>query len=169
MTYALRGEWSAEVNLPFQLSDAVTFVAIAALWRPRPLPVELLYFWAFSASLQAVVTPDLRQSFPDVLWFTYYATHGGAILAACLLVFAEQRWPRPGAWRRVYLITLGFAAVAAVATIATGGNYMFLRRKPVDGSLLDVMGPWPVYMVAAAALGAVWFLALQWVADRARQ
>jgi hypothetical integral membrane protein (TIGR02206 family) len=169
VTYALRGEWSAEVNLPFQLSDAVTFVAVAALWRPRPLPVELLYFWAFSASLQAVVTPDLRQSFPDVLWFTYYATHGGAIVAACLLVFAERRWPRPGAWRRVYLITLGFAAVAAVATIATGGNYMFLRRKPVDGSLLDVMGPWPVYIAVAAALGAVWFLALQWVADRARQ
>ena len=164
MTYALRGEWSAEVNLPFQLSDAVTFVAVAALWRPRPLPVELLYFWAFSASLQAVLTPDLRQSFPDVLWFTYYATHGGAILAACLLVFAERRWPRPGAWRHVYLITLGFAAVAAVATIATGGNYMFLRRKPAGGSILDLFGPWPWYIVGAAALGLALLLVLDAIA-----
>ena len=165
----MRGEWSAEVNLPFQLSDAVTFVAIAALWRPRPLPVELLYFWAFSASLQAVATPDLRQSFPDVLWFTYYATHGGAILAACLLVFAEKRWPRPGAWRRVYLITLGFAAVAAVATIATGGNYMFLRRKPARDSLLDLMGPWPVYIAGAAALGLALFAALDALAKWTRR
>ena len=168
MTYALRDEWSAEVNLPFQLSDAVSLVAVAALGRPRPLLVELVYFWAFTASLQAVATPDLRQSFPDVLWFTYYATHVGALLAACLLVFGERRWPRPGAWRRVYLITLGFAAVAAVATLATGGNYMFLRRKPVDGSLLDVMGPWPLYIATAAGLGLLLFLALQWVADRAR-
>jgi hypothetical integral membrane protein (TIGR02206 family) len=169
VTYALRGEWSAEVNLPFQLSDAVSLVAVAALWRPRPLLVELVYFWAFTASLQAVVTPDLRQDFPDVLWFTYYATHVGAILAACLLVFVERRVPRPGAWLRVYAITLGFAALAAVATIATGGNYMFLRRKPVDGSLLDVMGPWPVYIVAGAALGLLLFFALDRLARRLRQ
>ena len=169
VTYALRGEWSAEVNLPFQLSDAVTLVAVAALWRPQaPLLVELLYFWAFTASLQAVITPDLRQEFPDLLVFTYYATHCGAILAACLLVFGAGRVPRRGAWKRAYAITLAFAAVAAAATLATGGNYMFLRRKPVDGSLLDVMGPWPVYIVAAAALGLVLFAALAALARATR-
>ena len=169
MTYALRGEWSAEVNLPFQLSDAVTLVAVAALWRPQAqLLVELLYFWALTASLQAVITPDLRQEFPDVLFFTYYATHCGAILGACLLVFGAGRVPRPGAWKRVYAFTRAFAAAAAVATLATGGNYMFLRRKPVDGSLLDVMGPWPVYIVAAAVLGFVLFWAVAALARATR-
>ena len=58
-------------------------------------------------------------------------------------------------------MTAGFAAAAGVATLATGGNYLFLRRKPAGGSLLDVMGPWPVYIAAAAALGLVLFLALE--------
>jgi hypothetical integral membrane protein (TIGR02206 family) len=160
LTYAVRGDWSARVNLPFQLTDAVTFVSIAALLRPAPLLCELVYFWALSASVQAVLTPALGSGFPDVLYFTYFATHVGAIAAACLLVFGERRSPRPGAVARVYGITAAFAACAAVATVATGGNYMFLRRKPAQESLLDVMGPWPVYIAAGAVLALLLFIAL---------
>jgi hypothetical integral membrane protein (TIGR02206 family) len=122
--------------------------------------VELVYFWALSASLQAVLTPDLGQSFPDVLFFTYFATHSGAIAAACLLVFGARHPPRPGAVWRAYAITVAFAGLAALATLVTGGNYMFLRRKPTHPSLLDLMGPWPLYIPVAAALGLVIFLAL---------
>ena len=165
--YVLRHEWSVRVNLPLQLSDAVTLASVAALWRPQaPLLVELAYFWALSASVQAVLTPDLMQSFPDPLFFTYFATHSGAIAAACVLVFGARRTPRPGALWRVYAITAAFAAVAAVATVVTGGNYMFLRRKPVGGSVLDLMGPWPVYIVLGAAVGLLLFLALAALARR---
>jgi hypothetical integral membrane protein (TIGR02206 family) len=167
-TYALRGEWSSEVNLPLQLTDAVTLVAVAALWRPRRgLPAELVYFWALSASLQAVVTPDVDETFPDVLYFTYFATHSGAVAAACLLVFGSGLRPRPGAVPRVYAMTAAFAGVAAIATLLTGGNYMFLRRKPVEGSLLDVMGPWPWYIASGAVLALVLFVALDALARRA--
>jgi hypothetical integral membrane protein (TIGR02206 family) len=161
IAYAARGEWSLRVNLPLQLSDAVTLAAIIALWRPRSaLLVEVVYFWAFSASLQAVLTPDLGETFPDPLYFTYFATHSGAIAGAALLVFGARRVPRPGAVWRVYGVTLAFAAVAALGTLLTGGNYMFLRRKPVDGSLLDVMGPWPVYILVAGLVALVIFLVL---------
>jgi len=161
LAYALRGEWTLQVNLPLQLTDAVTLAAVAALWRPdSALLVELVYFWALSASLQAVVTPDLGQSFPDVLFFTYFATHSGAIAAACLLVFGARRAPRADAVWRAYAITVAFTALAAIGTLLTGGNYMFLRRKPAHHSLLDLMGPWPTYILAGAALGLLIFLAL---------
>jgi hypothetical integral membrane protein (TIGR02206 family) len=166
LTYALRGDWSAEVNLPFQLTDAVTLVAIAALLRPTPLLCELTYVWALSATLQAVITPALGYAFPDILYFTYFATHAGAVAAACLLVFGERRAPRPGVVGRAFAATAAFSACAAVATVATGGNYMFLRRKPAYGSLLDVMGPWPVYILVTAALAPLLFAALAALAYR---
>jgi hypothetical integral membrane protein (TIGR02206 family) len=169
VTYAARGEWTARFNLPLQLTDAVTLVSIAALWRPsEQVLVELVYFWGLTASLQAVLTPDLDQRFPDVLYFTYFATHSGAVLAACLLVLGSRRLPRPGALWRVYGLTAAFTVLAAIGTVATGGNYMFLRRKPARGSLLDVLGPWPWYIATGAALGLVMFLALDALAARLR-
>jgi hypothetical integral membrane protein (TIGR02206 family) len=168
LTYAVRGLWSPEVNLPLHLTDAVTLLSIAALWRPEhPLVVELVYFWALSASLQAVMTPDLGHAFPDPLFLTYFVTHSGAIIAACLLVFGERRAPRRGAVPRAYAVTAAFAVVAALGSVASGGNYMYLRRKPVNDSLLDLMGPWPVYVLVGAVLALALFVLLAVLASRA--
>jgi hypothetical integral membrane protein (TIGR02206 family) len=170
VTYAVRGAWTVRFNLPLQLTDAVTLVSIAALWRPGTmLLVELVYFWALTASVQAVVTPDLGVPFPDLLYFTYFATHSGAVVAACLLVLGCGRIPGPGAAVRVWTTTVGFAAAAAVATVATGGNYMFLRRKPARGSVLDHLGPWPWYIAGGAVLGLLMLLALAAVAGVLRR
>ncbi len=165
-TYLARGSWTVRVNLPLQLSDAVTLVALAALWTPRAgLLTELVYFWALSASLQAVLTPDLGDTFPDLLYFTFVVVHAGAVAAACLLVFGIGCLPRRWAVWRVYAITIAFAALAAIGCLVTGGNYMFLRRKPAGGSILDLFGPWPWYILGAAALGLALLLVLEAIAQ----
>lgn len=164
-TYLARGTWTVRVNLPLHLTDAVTLVAIAALCRPRTgLLTELVYFWALSASLQALLTPDLGDTFPDVLYFTYFVVHAGAIAAACLLVFGMRRLPRRWAVWRVYAVTIAFAALAVLGCLTTGGNYMFLRRKPAGESLLDLFGPWPWYILGAAGLGLAMMLVLEAIA-----
>jgi hypothetical integral membrane protein (TIGR02206 family) len=161
------GIWTVQYSLPLQLTDAVSLAAILALTLRRQLLVELVYFWAFSASLQAVLTPDVSATFPNALYFTYFLYHDGALLAAFLLVFGCRIYPRRGALIRVYAITLAFTAVSAAGDLATGGNYMYLRSKPIHKSLLNVMGPWPLYVVAGAALGLVMFVALAAVARAA--
>ena len=55
--FVARGTWSADFNLPLHLTDVVTIVSVLALWTARPLLVELTWFWALTASLQAVLTP----------------------------------------------------------------------------------------------------------------
>ncbi len=148
---AERGIWSAERSLPLHLTDVVTVVSALALWTARPLLVELTYFWGLSASLQATLTPDLGNAFPSVFYFTYFVTHGGVVVAAVFLAAGRRLAPRAGAVVRVFAITVGVAAVAAVGNLATGGNYMWLREKPSSASLLDVMGPWPLYILPAEA------------------
>ena len=156
---AARGLWTVRLYLPLNLSDAATLVAVLALWTARPLLVELTYFWGLTASLQATLTPELAQSFPDVLFLTFFVTHGGVVVAALLLVAGRGIVPRPGAVARAFAATVAVAAGGAVGCLATGGNYMFLRRKPED-SLLDLLGPWPWYIAGAGLVGLAMFALL---------
>jgi len=148
-----------------QLTDAASVVAILALWSRRMLLVELVYFWALTASLQAALTPDLSVSFPSVYYFTYFTYHIGTIVAACFLVFGCRLYPRPGAIWRVYAATLVFTVIAASADVLTGGNYMYLREKPQHGSLLSLMGPWPWYVASTAALAFALAFAVKLLTD----
>lgn len=149
-------------DLPLHLTDAATIAAVVALWRPVPLAFELTYFWAFTATVQALATPDLRQGFPDYRWWWFVIAHSGVVVAAVLLAWGRRRTPRPGAVRRVFAASLVVTAAAAVGSLVTGGNYMYLREPPPGGSLLDVMGPWPWYIATGTALAVVLF----WLLDR---
>ena len=161
------GTWSVQSGLPLQLTDAVSAAAIVALLTRRALLVELTYFWALTASLQATLTPDLGQSFPSVYYLTYFTYHVGALVAACLLVFGCRIYPGPLAAWRAFAATLCFAAVAGVGDLITGGNYMYLRSKPAHNSLLSVLGPWPWYIASTAAVGLAMLLVLGLVAQAA--
>jgi hypothetical integral membrane protein (TIGR02206 family) len=157
---AVLGIWAIQYSLPLQLTDAVSAATVLALWTRRALLIELAYFWAFTASLQAVLTPDLGQAFPSVFYFTYFGYHVGAIVGASFLVFGCRLYPRPGAVWRVYAVTLAFTAVSGAGDLLTGGNYMYLRDKPTHSSLLNLLGPWPWYILATAAVGLAMLLAV---------
>jgi hypothetical integral membrane protein (TIGR02206 family) len=144
--------WTVRYDLPLQLTDLISLTAILALCTRRPALVELTYFWAFTATLQAVLTPDLAQSFPSVFYFTYFTYHVGAVVAACLLVFGCRMYPRPGSVWRVFGITLAFTALAGAGDLVTGGNYMYLRDKPAHSSLVSLFGGWPWYIAETVAL-----------------
>jgi hypothetical integral membrane protein (TIGR02206 family) len=145
--------WSPGASLPVQLCDVGGFVAAAALLWRQLLLVEVAYFWGLGGTLQAVLTPDLQDHhFPSFPYLQFYMTHDLVILAALFLVFGLALRPRPGAVRRIFLLTLGFAAVIGLIDLVTGGNYMYLREIPAGGSLLNVMGPWPWYIATGAVL-----------------
>jgi hypothetical integral membrane protein (TIGR02206 family) len=157
---AIRGTWSVRFTLPLQLTDAVSVAAIIALWTRRIAFVELAYYWSFTASLQATLTPDLGATFPDLLYFTYFTYHVGAIVAAAFLVHGLGIYPRSHAIWRVYATTLAWAAAAGTADVITGGNYMYLAWKPAHNSLLSVLGPWPWYIAGGAGAGLVMLVAV---------
>ena len=147
----------------------ISVTTAVALVTRRPLAVELAYFWAFTASLQATLTPDLATTFPNVLYFTYFMYHVGVIVGAAFLVWGLRIWPRPRAAWRAFAATLAWAVIAGAGDLIFDGNYMYLRYKPAHNSLLSVLGPWPWYIAGAAAVGLVMLLVLSGITERLRR
>jgi hypothetical integral membrane protein (TIGR02206 family) len=155
----LRGSYELDFDLPLHLTDAATVVAVIALWSLVPLAFELTWFWGLTASLQAILTPDLGTDdrFPSFFYWHYFVTHGGVVVAAVFLAFGLEMTARPGAVRRVFLATAAWAGLAAIGNALTGGNYMFLREKPDAATLLDYLGPWPWYILTSAVVAVALF------------
>lgn len=152
------GSWSVSKSLPLYICDVAAVVAAVALIWPRRILVELAWFWAIAAALLGVIFPDHSIAFPSYDWVQYYIEHSGVFVAGVLLVVGLRRHPQRGAVLRVVGVTFVSVALVGAVDTLTGGNYDYLRPIHVtSGSLLNLLGPWPWYIVAAAA-GEVLFL-----------
>lgn len=152
---AASGAKDAELGsaLPLQLCDAAIFISAFALVLRNQLLVEVTYFWGLAGTIQAVITPDLPDHFPTFPYFQYYVAHGGIVVAALFLVVGLGQWPRRDAFFRVLVVTVAYTLLVGAIDAATGADYMYLRTKPPSATLLDVLGPWPWYLVWATLIG----------------
>jgi hypothetical integral membrane protein (TIGR02206 family) len=150
--------WTA--LLPLELCDAALVLAIVTLVAPRRFTAEVVYFWAVSGTLLAMLTPELAWSFPRWEFVVFFGLHGLVLVAALVLVFGLGFRPRPGAPFRAWGITAAWAAVVGLVDFAFGTNYMYLRRKPLAATPLDWMGPWPLYIAVGTAGALALFLVL---------
>jgi hypothetical integral membrane protein (TIGR02206 family) len=146
--------------LPLQLCDVAAVVTALALWVRTPLLVELTYFWGIAGTANALFTPDISDHFPTFPFLQYFVQHGAIVGAALFLVIGLRITPRPWAFLRAYALTVVLLAVDALANLLTGGNYLYLRQLPGVKSVLNLMGPWPWYIVGAAVLALVLFVLL---------
>lgn len=143
--------------LPLHLCDMAIFVALFALATKHRLATELLYFWTTTGTLLATLSPALRVGPNYLRFFTYFILHGGVILAAVYLVLGVGLRPRKGAVLRAWLLTNAYALVVLAVDVAFERNYLYLLRKPRGDTLLDLFGPWPVYILVCEVLALVLF------------
>ena len=72
--------------------------------------------------------------------------------AAIYLTWGRGMRPDWHGYRLAVVVTVAWVAVTFTFDRIAGANYGFLDHKPSTKSLLDVLGPWPVYIFVAATL-----------------
>jgi len=166
-SFAAEGFQMFPGHLPLDLCDICLWVVIAALVTQKPAIFDVAYYWALAGTTMALLTPNLTD--PSRPIFVLYFTDHGLIVASVLyLVWSGQARPRPGSIARSMVAINLYAVVAGTFDFLFKADYMYLCTKPQRMSLLDVMGPWPWYIVAGevVGLGLFWLLYLPFRRDR---
>jgi hypothetical integral membrane protein (TIGR02206 family) len=147
-------------GLPLELCDLTLWLTVVTTLTLRPAIFEFAWLAGVGGSLMAVLTPDLWAaplSYPTIYFFL---AHGGVIATLLFLVWTGQARPRPGCvWRTLGLLN-AYACLIGIFNAEFHTNYMYLCEKPPSASLLDVFGPWPVYLIASEATAIILFWVL---------
>lgn len=145
------------VRVPLQLCDLALVLTAWALVSLRPRVSELAYFWGLAGSLQAVLTPDLREPFPTYWWLKFFLGHCGVVLSVVYLALSGRVQASPRSIWRVWGWTNVYAVFAGLMNWGLGTNFGYLAHKPSQPSLLDYFGPWPFYIVALEVAALISF------------
>ena len=156
-------------HLPLELCDASMVMTMLSLFVLRPLLFELAYYWARAGASMALLTPNLLEPFPSFIDAQYFVSHGLTVAGVLYLVWSGQASPRPRSVLRAMIGVNVFALLVGPFDYLFKTNYFYLRAKPANPSLLDFLGPWPVYILGAEGLALVLFLLLYWPVWAARR
>jgi hypothetical integral membrane protein (TIGR02206 family) len=158
-SFALASEPLFPAHLPLELCDVSVFLVIAALVTLRPGLFDVAYYWALAGAGNALLTPNFTQA-SAFIWVQYFVSHGLIVVATLYLVWSRQARPRPGSVARAMLATNLYAVIPGVCDLVYQTNYMYLRHKPPAPTLLNLLGPWPWYILVCEALAFVLFYLL---------
>ncbi|GAA3401078.1 TIGR02206 family membrane protein [Paenibacillus hodogayensis] len=155
--YVAEGVYDPKDTLPFELCSISLYLCVFMLLFRSARLFRIVYFIGIGGAAQALLTPVLGYDFPHFRFIEFFAAHAAIILSILYMVWVERLQP---AWRNVW-ITFGLLNSALVLIFlingATGGNYMFVSRKPETASLLDFLGPYPWYLLSMEAVALAMF------------
>jgi len=144
-------------HLPLQLCDASVCLVILSLLFPNRTVFDLAYYVALAGASMALITPNLWEPFPSYGTVQFFVVHGSIVAGVLYLVWSGLARPRPGSvWVAMLGVNVYAACVGAFDAIFKT-NYMYLRAKPANASLLDLLGPWPWYIAWGEIIALVIF------------
>jgi len=167
--WQLPERFDAVTTLPLQMCHITSLIASAVLLTRSSTLRAVLYFWSFGLCTQALITPSLKENIDSPIFWAFWFLHGFVMLTAIYDIVVHRFRPT---WR-----DYGIACAAAVVYVAVvlpvdlllGANYGFLGpSKPLNPSIVDLLGAWPQRLAIIVPLAALAMLVvfLPWLVAR---
>src|SRR5829696_1299932 len=158
--YAL-GKWTIQTMLPLHLCSLLVWTGALMLVTKNYRIYEFMYFMGIGGAIQALATPDLGiYGFPHFRFFQTFISHGLIITSAIYMTMVEGFRPTWKSMIRVFVWMNVYALIIYFVNNYLGSNYLMINHKPELPSLLDLLPPWPIYILYMEAIGIVSMLLL---------
>lgn len=155
------GQWTIQTMLPLHLCSVLVWVSAYMLLTRSYSIYEFAYFLGIGGAIQALLTPDAGiYGFPHFRFFQTIISHGAIVTAAIYMTLVEGYRPywsslvRVAIWGNIYMAAVG------IVNWLVGSNYLFIARKPDTASLIDMLGPWPWYIISLEVVAILMCLVL---------
>ncbi|OMP66038.1 YwaF family protein [Domibacillus epiphyticus] len=159
----VNGNWYTSHAIPLELCSISLFLGVFLLFTEKKIVYEILLFTGLLGASQALITPELKYDFPHFRFFHFFIVH--IFVFSIPLYFTWVKGFRPTMYSIVKLMIFLNVLMPFVMIVnkLTGGNYMYLSRKPESASLLDLLGPYPWYIASLELLAfslsiVIWLL-----------
>ena len=144
--------------MPFELCTINAYlVGIILIFSPSFVIFEVVYFWVMAGTIQGIITPRLFTGYPHYLFFEYFITHVGIVLATIFLIY-RYNWKLTwlSLWKSLLWLQVP-ALINLVFDFTFDVNYMFMNELPKVPTLLNHFGEWPWYILASEVFALIIF------------
>ena len=142
------GIFQPSTSLPFELCTISLFLASIMIITKSYRLYEIVFFTGILGASQAILTPNLQYAFPHFRFIEYFIAHALLVLSPLFMTWVEGYRPTFQSIKRTMLFLNALLPIILLVNYKTGGNYMFLAHKPETASLLDMLGPYPYYIIS---------------------
>ncbi|WP_027964606.1 TIGR02206 family membrane protein [Halalkalibacillus halophilus] len=161
--FAVHGEWSMQYNLPLQLSSLSLYLCIIMLLTKSFRVFEVVFFISLVSATFAMITPELFFGYPHFRFFQFFVAHLVVVLACLYMLWVEKFRPTFFSVVRSFVVLNIIAIFVYLINTLLDSNYMFLNRPPSSETLIDFLGPYPIYLVFLEGIAFVLFVVVYYL------
>lgn len=158
--------YTLQEMLPLHLCSVMVWLSAYALLATDRRMYGVMYFLGTTGALQALITPDAGvYGFPHVRFLQTMISHALVFLAGIYVASVEGYRPTARSVWRIFIGLNVYALIVGLINAAIGSNYLYVSGRPDTPSIIDLMPPWPWYLLylEVIALGLLALLYLPFV------
>jgi hypothetical integral membrane protein (TIGR02206 family) len=156
--YVSEKTWDVRYTLPLELCSITLVLSVVMLLNRSFLLYQILFFAGMGGALQAIITPNLFYAFPHFRFFHFFIVHSFIIVAVLYMTWIERYRPTFKSIGLTMIFLNAALVVVGGLDVWLDANYMFLRHKPETASVMDVLGPYPYYLISLELFAAAVFI-----------
>ncbi|WP_147534604.1 TIGR02206 family membrane protein [Bacillus marasmi] len=148
----INGSWNISHALPLELCSISLMLTVLLLLTGKRIVYEILIFTALLGASQAIFTPIVNYDFPHFRFFHFFYTHLMTIWVALYFTWVKGYSPTIWSVLKLFIFLNVLLPIILIINKQVNGNYLFLSKKPKGPSLMDVLGPYPWYILSLEGL-----------------